>query len=142
MDANQSARAQLQALIGDLLSRSRARAVLLHGRGRRLLASAGDLSGVDVDAPGERLDGNVYASNQPLPDDEARGTYHALPGVKFNLFLIARRVALCVLHDARTTEGLVRLRAKELRPALEEVLEAHTDEFVALTDDDLDDLFA
>jgi predicted regulator of Ras-like GTPase activity (Roadblock/LC7/MglB family) len=110
---------EFERLLGELVSKARVDCALLVDRAGRLMASAGDLGGLDSTAFASLASADFAASHRIaalLGEDEFASLYHH--GAERSMFLadVAGTAVLAVLFDVRTTLGLVRIRARTLVP--------------------------
>ncbi len=140
--------------LGRFLAGSNARCALLVDRAGQLVATAGEPPRFDATALAT-LTAADYSANDQLArligETEFSSLVHR--GDRDSMYLadVARQIILVVIFDGRTTEGLVRLKAK---PALEDLTRLFTGVFgrasgahaaqpglLAGADDEIDRLF-
>jgi predicted regulator of Ras-like GTPase activity (Roadblock/LC7/MglB family) len=110
---------EFESLLAEMVSGSRVHCALLVDRAGRLIASAGDLKGLDSTAFASLASADFAASNRIavlLGENDFASLYHH--GADRSMFLadVAGAAVLAVLFDTRTTLGMVRVKTKSLVP--------------------------
>jgi predicted regulator of Ras-like GTPase activity (Roadblock/LC7/MglB family) len=133
-----------------------AKFVFLLDKSGQQIAAAGELDDVDPTSLASLTAGNVAATEgvaQLVGEDEFTTLFHEGKTESLHITVVANRVILLVVFDARSSLGLVRLRveqtAPELKTVVDEMLSRNHDRTPAgqelalgeITDADLDALF-
>jgi predicted regulator of Ras-like GTPase activity (Roadblock/LC7/MglB family) len=140
-----------------LQTQANARVVFLVDKNGQLIASAGDIKGLDTTSLASLTAGNIAATGgmaKLLGEKEFSVLFHE--GEKDNIHIsIIDRVILVVIFDQRSSLGLVRLRVKKSSEAFAKILasvseKSHKEKaggkvsvspFAEITDEDIDNLF-
>ncbi len=134
-----------------------AKLVFLIDRAGQQIAGCGELAGVDPTALASLTAGNVAATEGVaalVGESEFTSLYHEGRQESLHVSVVGKRLILLIVFDARSSLGLVRLRADQHRPILEKHLEALLtrkadepasqeidDVFSSITEADIDALF-
>jgi predicted regulator of Ras-like GTPase activity (Roadblock/LC7/MglB family) len=134
-----------------------AKFVFLLDKSGQQIAAAGELDDVDPTSLASLTAGNVAATEgvaQLVGEDEFTTLFHEGKTESLHITVVANRVILLVVFDARSSLGLVRLRveqtAPELKTVVDEMMSRNHDEvppgqelaFGEITDADIDALFS
>lgn len=140
-----------------LQTQANARVVFLVDKNGQLIASAGDIKGLDTTSLASLTAGNIAATGgmaKLLGEKEFSILFHE--GEKDNIHIsIIDRVILVVIFDQRSSLGLVRLRVKKSSEALAKIFQSVSEKshkeqaggkvsvspFAEITDEDIDNLF-
>jgi predicted regulator of Ras-like GTPase activity (Roadblock/LC7/MglB family) len=140
-----------------LQTQANARVVFLVDKNGQLIASAGDIKGLDTTSLASLTAGNIAATGgmaKLLGEKEFSVLFHE--GEKDNIHIsIIDRVILVVIFDQRSSLGLVRLRVKKSSETFAKILasvseKSHKEKaggkvsvspFAEITDEDIDNLF-
>jgi len=140
-----------------LQTQANARVVFLVDKNGQLIASAGDIKGLDTTSLASLTAGNIAATGgmaKLLGEKEFSILFHE--GEKDNIHIsIIDRVILVVIFDQRSSLGLVRLRVKKSSEAFAKIFasvseKSHKEKaggkvsvspFAEITDEDIDNLF-
>ena len=148
---------RFMALLGALDREANAKFVFLLDKSGQQIAAAGELDDVDPTSLASLTAGNVAATEgvaQLVGEDGFTSLYHEGRRDSLHISLVADRVILLVVFDARSSLGLVRLRVEQCLPHLAEVVAdmlgrseaaasatAGSASFGEITDADIDALF-
>lgn len=130
-----------------------ARAVFLLDKDGQLLASEGEIAGLDTTSLASLTAGNIAATGglaKLLGEQEFPVQVHEGERESIHISLIGERLILVILFDERSSLGLIRLKLKH---AYNDILEISRDifnksnketksVFSEITDDDIDDFFS
>jgi predicted regulator of Ras-like GTPase activity (Roadblock/LC7/MglB family) len=140
-----------------LQTQANAKVVFLVDKNGQLIASAGDIKGLDTTSLASLTAGNIAATGgmaKLLGEKEFSVLFHE--GEKDNIHIsIIDRVILVVIFDQRSSLGLVRLRVKKSSEAFAKIFasvseKSHQEKaggkvsvspFAEITDEDIDNLF-
>jgi predicted regulator of Ras-like GTPase activity (Roadblock/LC7/MglB family) len=115
----------LETLLGELVTEAGAGCAFVIDRAGRLMASAGDATGLDSTAFASLASADFAASHRLaalLGEEDFASLYHH--GAERSMFLadLDGRAVLAILFDTATTLGMVRLKTKWLVPRVGEQL--------------------
>ena len=150
---------RIDAALAKLLGEAKAKATFLIDKNGQLIASCGETQGMDMASLASLTAGNIAATGglaQLIGEEEFSILFHE--GVRDNLHIsiVARKVILLVIFDARSSLGLVRLRVKRASEELVQIFQAvfrkaeerggetrqmMETRFAEITDKDIDNLF-
>jgi predicted regulator of Ras-like GTPase activity (Roadblock/LC7/MglB family) len=149
--------AQINTIISHLLKAAHAKAIFLVDKNGQMIASVGDVSGLDITSLASLTAGNIATTGglaKLIGEKEFSIQFHEGENDSIHLSIVAGRVILVVIFDNSSSLGLVRLRVKRAGTALTEVFEAiatrqeqkadagqSSNPFAEITDDDIDNLF-
>lgn len=149
--------AQITAIVERLLKDSNARSIFLVDKNGQLIAEVGDTKLIDTTALASLTAGSIAATGglaKLIGEKEFSVFFHEGEKDHLHISIVAGRVILVVLFDARSSLGLIRLRVKKATEELagvflplfaknEEKLRKGESEFpfAEITDDDIDNLF-
>ena len=130
-----------------------AKVVFLVDKNGTLLASTGEAAGFDTTALASLAAGNIAATGglaNLIGEKEFSILFHEGERDHLHLSIVGKRAILVVHFDARTTLGIVRLRAKGASDELNRIFAGlerkagapgASGPFAEITDDDIDNLF-
>lgn len=129
-----------------------ARAVFLLDKDGQMLASEGEIEGIDVTSLASLTAGNIAATGglaKLLGEPEFPVQVHEGERESIHISLIGERLILVILFDERSSLGLIRLKLKhtsaDLLAISSEIFDKSAQEvslgFTEITDDDIDDFF-
>src|SRR3989449_10394982 len=138
---------------------SNAKIVFLVDKNGQQIAVHGDMRGVDATSLASLPAGNVAATDglaKLIGEKEFSILFHEGERDNIHISIVAQRVILVVIFDARSSLGLVRLRVKkaslELTEVFEKIVKKISSEkeagtlddspFAEITDEDIDSLFS
>jgi predicted regulator of Ras-like GTPase activity (Roadblock/LC7/MglB family) len=138
-----------QAVLKKLRTDSISRAVFLIDKNGSLLASAGDADDFDTTSIASLVAGNIAATGglaNLIGEKEFSILFHQGEKDSMHLSVVADRLILAVVFDARTQVGLVRLRVRRAMDDLAKILASADGEGTAgaiedLTEEDIESLF-
>jgi predicted regulator of Ras-like GTPase activity (Roadblock/LC7/MglB family) len=145
---------QITAICDRLTRDANAKVVFLVDKNGQLIASSGQAQSLDTTSLASLTAGNVAAMGglaKLIGEKEFPNQYHEGEHESLHMSIVAGRVVLVVIFDARSSLGLVRLRVKKAGDELNrifEVLAAKQSQpgvqspFAEITDDDIDNLFS
>jgi len=150
--------AQVNAVIGRLLTESNARVIFLVDKNGQLITGVGETEHFDTTSLASLTAGNIAATGglaKLIGEKEFSILFHEGEKDNLHLTIVAGRVILVVLFDNRSSLGLVRLRVKKASEELSRIfnqLIRKSEEkqkngesefpFAEITDDDIDNLFS
>jgi predicted regulator of Ras-like GTPase activity (Roadblock/LC7/MglB family) len=111
--------AQFDELLSGLIRETQVQCALLCDRTGRLLATSGDISGIDGVTFASLVAGDFGASDQMatlLGETEFTSLYHHGPDRSMFLADLAGTAILAVLFDRKTTLGMVRIKTRTVVP--------------------------
>ena len=130
-----------------------ARVVFLVDKNGQLIASAGQAQHLDTTSLASLTAGNVAAMGglaKLMGENEFPSQFHEGERESLHMSIVAGKVVLVVIFDARSSLGLVRLRVKKASEELARVFEQLSrrqstpgvrSPLAEITDDDIDNLF-
>ncbi len=145
---------QISVISNRLCSEANARVVFLVDKNGQLIASAGETEHLDTTSLASLTAGNIAATGglaKLIGEKEFSILFHEGERDNLHISIIAGRVILVVIFDARSSLGLVRLRVKrcsqELGVIFDNLLRKIEDPaagspFAEITDEDIDNLFS
>lgn len=144
---------RLQAVCERLVHDANAGAVFLVDKNGQLIASAGNTAHLDTTSLASLTAGNIAATGglaQLIGEKEFSILFHEGERDHLHLSIVGGRAILVVHFDARSTLGIVRLRAKGASDELNGIFAGLERKagvpgaggpFAEITDDDIDNLF-
>jgi len=143
---------RIQEVCSRLAADASARVVFLVDKAGQLLASAGQVQGLDMTSLGSLTAGNVVTMAglaRLLGESEFPNQYHEGARESLYMSVVGARVVLGLIFDNKTSLGLVRLRARKAVDELARVFEqlelkaasAGPGPLADITDEDIDNLF-
>ena len=144
---------QIGAICDRLTREASAKVVFLVDKNGQLIASSGQEHDLDTTSLASLTAGNVAAMGglaKLIGEKEFPTQFHEGEHESLHMSIVAGRVVLVVIFDAKSSLGLVRLRVKKAAEELARVFDAlgskqSTAEpqspFAEITDDDIDNLF-
>ena len=145
---------QIAAICDRLLREANAKVVFLVDKNGQLLASSGASKDLDTTSLASLTAGNVAAMGglaKLIGEKEFPTQFHEGERESLHMSIVAGRVVLVVIFDARSSLGLVRLRVKRAGEELARVFDALARKqpapgaqspFAEITDEDIDQLFS
>jgi predicted regulator of Ras-like GTPase activity (Roadblock/LC7/MglB family) len=131
-----------------------AKVVFLVDKNGQLIASAGQSQDLDTTSLASLTAGNVAAMGglaKLIGENEFPSQFHEGERESLHMSIVAGKVVLVVIFDARSSLGLVRLRVKKAGEELARVFEqlsrrqsmpGQRSPLAEITDDDIDNLFS
>lgn len=144
---------RLQAICERLVQDANAGAVFVVDKNGQLIVVAGQADHLDTTSLASLTAGTIAATSglaQLIGEKEFSILFHEGERDHLHLSLVGKRAILVVLFGARSTLGIVRLRAKQAGEELNRVFEGLEQKpqaqgagspFAEITDDDIDNLF-
>ena len=151
---------QIKQIISKLLVDANAKVVFLVDKNGQQIAAQGEIENLDTTSLASLTAGNVAATDglaRLIGEKEFSILFHEGEKDNIHISIVAQRVILVVIFDARSSLGLVRLRVKKasgelgavFRHIMEKVEKERADAgtafespFAEITDDDIDSLFS
>ncbi len=151
---------QIKQVISKLLVDANAKVVFLVDKNGQQIAAQGEIENLDTTSLASLTAGNVAATDglaRLIGEKEFSILFHEGERDNIHISIVAQRVILVVIFDARSSLGLVRLRVKkasgELGAVFHHIMEkvekeradagtAFESPFAEITDDDIDSLFS
>ena len=149
---------QLNVVIEKLLREANAKVIFLVDKNGQLISGVGETERFDTTSLASLTAGNIAATGglaKLIGEKEFSILFHEGEKDNLHISIVAGRVILVVLFDARSSLGLVRLRVKKaseelaaifetlMRKAEEKEKSGDTEfPFAEITDDDIDNLFS
>jgi len=151
---------QIKQVISKLLVDANAKVVFLVDKNGQQIAAQGEIENLDTTSLASLTAGNVAATDglaRLIGEKEISVLFHEGERDNLHISIVAQRVILVVIFDARSSLGLVRLRVKkasgELDAVFHHIMEkvekekadagtAFESPFAEITDDDIDSLFS
>ncbi|MEE8218399.1 MAG: roadblock/LC7 domain-containing protein [Vicinamibacteria bacterium] len=151
---------QIKQIISKLLVDANAKVVFLVDKNGQQIAAQGEIENLDTTSLASLTAGNVAATDglaRLIGEKEFSILFHEGERDNIHISIVAQRVILVVIFDARSSLGLVRLRVKKasgelgavFRHIMEKVEKERADAgtafespFAEITDDDIDSLFS
>ncbi|MHB8173225.1 MAG: roadblock/LC7 domain-containing protein [Nitrospirota bacterium] len=141
-----------------LQAQANARVVFLVDKNGQLIASAGEVRGLDTTSLASLTAGNIAATGgmaKLLGEKEFSVLFHEGEKDNIHISIIDQRIILVVIFDQRSSLGLVRLRVKKSSEALAKIFQSVSEKsqkdkvqgkvsvspFAEITDEDIDNLF-
>ncbi len=131
-----------------------AKVVFLVDKNGQLIAATGQSQNLDTTSLASLTAGNVAAMGglaKLIGENEFPSQFHEGEHESLHMSIVAGKVVLVVIFDARSSLGLVRLRVKKASEELARVFEqlarrqatpGARNPLAEITDDDIDDLFS
>jgi predicted regulator of Ras-like GTPase activity (Roadblock/LC7/MglB family) len=131
-----------------------AKVVFLVDKNGQLIAAAGQSQDLDTTSLASLTAGNVAAMGglaKLIGENEFPSQFHEGERESLHMSIVAGKVVLVVIFDARSSLGLVRLRVKKASEELSQVFEQLSrrqstpgvrSPLAEITDDDIDNLFS
>ena len=144
---------QIAAICDRLTRDAHAKVVFLVDKNGQLIASSGQAQNLDTTSLASLTAGNVAAMGglaKLIGEKEFPTQFHEGERESLHMSIVAGRVVLVVIFDAKSSLGLVRLRVKKAGEELARVFDALAKKqaapgaqspFAEITDDDIDNLF-
>jgi predicted regulator of Ras-like GTPase activity (Roadblock/LC7/MglB family) len=145
---------RISAICDRLTRDASAKVVFVVDKNGQLIAAAGQSQNLDTTSLASLTAGNVAAMGglaKLIGEKEFPSQFHEGERDSLHMTIVAGRVVLVVIFDARTSLGLVRLRVKKAAEELARVFDQLTrrqaapgaqSPFAEITDDDIDNLFS
>jgi len=149
---------QVNVVIEKLLREANAKVIFLVDKNGQLISGVGETERFDTTSLASLTAGNIAATGglaKLIGEKEFSILFHEGEKDNLHISIVAGRVILVVLFDARSSLGLVRLRVKKsseelttifetlMRKAEEKEKSGDTEfPFAEITDDDIDNLFS
>ncbi len=145
---------QISTIADRLCREANAKVVFLVDKNGQLIASSGETEHLDTTSLASLTAGNIAATGglaKLIGEKEFSILFHEGERDNLHISIVASRVILVVIFDARSSLGLVRLRVKrcsqELTVIFESLLRKIEDPaagspFAEITDEDIDNLFS
>lgn len=144
---------QIQAVCEKLVRDTNANVVFLVDKNGQLIANAGAIQNLDTTSLASLTAGNIAATGglaKLLGQREFTVLFHEGERDNLHITVIAQRVILVVIFDAKATLGLVRLRVKKASEEIAKIFEVLVKKmeapgaktpFSEITDEDIANLF-
>ena len=145
---------QISAICDRLTRDASAKVVFLVDKNGQLIAASGQSQQLDTTSLASLTAGNVAAMGglaKLIGEKEFPSQFHEGEHESLHMSIVAGRVVLVVVFDAKSSLGLVRLRVKKASEELARVFEQLSrrqsapgaqSPFAEITDDDIDNLFS
>ncbi len=145
---------RISAICDRLTRDANAKVVFVVDKNGQLIAAAGQSQSLDTTSLASLTAGNVAAMGglaKLIGEQEFPSQFHEGQRESLHMSIVAGRVVLVVVFDARSSLGLVRLRVKKAGKELGKVFDAlarkqaapgAASPFAEITDDDIDNLFS
>ena len=145
---------QIKQVISKLRVDANAKVVFLVDKNGQLIASSGQAQNLDTTSLASLTAGNVAAMGglaKLIGEKEFPNQFHEGEHESLHMSIVAGRVVLVVIFDAKSSLGLVRLRVKKAGEELGRVFDVLAKRqaapgaqspFAEITDDDIDNLFS
>ena len=145
---------QIAGICDRLTRDASAKAVFLIDKNGQLIAASGQSQHLDTTSLASLTAGNVAAMGglaKLIGEKEFPTQFHEGEHESLHMSVVAGRVVLVVIFDARSSLGLVRLRVRKASEELAKIFEALAvkqaapgaqSPFAEITDDDIDNLFS
>jgi predicted regulator of Ras-like GTPase activity (Roadblock/LC7/MglB family) len=149
---------QINGVIDKLLREANAKVIFLVDKNGQLISGVGEVERFDTTSMASLTAGNIAATGglaKLIGEKEFSILFHEGEKDNLHISIVAGRVILVVLFDARSSLGLVRLRVKKASEELTSIFDrlmtkAEEKEksgesdfpFAEITDDDIDNLFS
>ena len=144
----------ITAVCDRLTKDANAKVVFLVDKNGQLIAACGHTQDLDTTSLASLTAGNIAATGglaKLIGEKEFSILFHEGEKDNLHISIVAGRVILVVIFDARTSLGLVRLRVKKASEELSRIFEGLLKKveapgagspFAEITDDDIDNLFS
>jgi predicted regulator of Ras-like GTPase activity (Roadblock/LC7/MglB family) len=145
---------QITKVCDRLTKDTNSKVVFLVDKNGQLIAACGQTQDMDTTSLASLTAGNIAATGglaKLIGEKEFSILFHEGEKDNLHISIIAQRVILVVIFDARTSLGLVRLRVKRASEELTRIFEGLLKKveapgagsaFAEITDDDIDNLFS
>ena len=149
---------QINGVIEKLLREANSKVIFLVDKNGQLISGVGETDRFDTTSLASLTAGNIAATGglaKLIGEKEFSILFHEGEKDNLHISIVAGRVILVVLFDARSSLGLVRLRVKKASEELAAIFDSlvHKAEekeksgesdfpFAEITDDDIDNLFS
>lgn len=149
---------KVKEILDNLLKASNSKSIYLVDKNGQMIATAGDVSGMDTTSLASLTAGNIAATGglaKLVGEKEFSIQFHEGENDNIHISIVGSRVILVIIFDQRSSLGLVRLRVKKASAALATVFEEissknneqangreRSNPFAEITDDDIDNLFS
>jgi len=145
---------QISAICDRLTRDASAKVVFLVDKNGQLIAASGQAQQLDTTSLASLTAGNVAAMGglaKLIGEKEFPSQFHEGEHESLHMSIVAGRVVLVVVFDAKSSLGLVRLRVKKAGEELAKVFDGLAKKqaapgaaspFAEITDDDIDNLFS
>ncbi|WP_321532742.1 roadblock/LC7 domain-containing protein [uncultured Desulfuromonas sp.] len=149
---------KVKEILDNLLKASNAKSIYLVDKNGQMIATSGDVSGMDTTSLASLTAGNIAATGglaKLVGEKEFAIQFHEGEKDNIHISIVGGRVILVIIFDERSSLGLVRLRVKKASMALgalfDEISSKSSDQasgrersnpFAEITDDDIDNLFS
>jgi len=145
---------QIKQIISKLKLDSNAKVVFLVDKNGQQIAAHGEIENLDTTSLASLTAGNVAAMGglaKLIGEKEFPNQFHEGERESLHMSIVAGRVVLVVIFDAKSSLGLVRLRVKKAGEELAKVFDVlarkqaapgAASPFAEITDDDIDNLFS
>jgi predicted regulator of Ras-like GTPase activity (Roadblock/LC7/MglB family) len=145
---------QIAGLCDRLTREANAKVVFLVDKNGQLISASGQSQHLDTTSLASLTAGNVAAMGglaKLIGEKEFPTQFHEGEHESLHMSVVASRVVLVVIFDARSSLGLVRLRVRRASEDLAKIFEALATKqaapgaqspFAEITDDDIDNLFS
>ena len=149
---------QINVVIEKLLREANSKVIFLVDKNGQLISGVGETDRFDTTSLASLTAGNIAATGglaKLIGEKEFSILFHEGEKDNLHISIVAGRVILVVLFDARSSLGLVRLRVKKASEELTTIFDSlmHKAEekeksgesdfpFAEITDDDIDNLFS
>jgi predicted regulator of Ras-like GTPase activity (Roadblock/LC7/MglB family) len=149
---------QINGVIEKLLREANSKVIFLVDKNGQLISGVGETDRFDTTSLASLTAGNIAATGglaKLIGEKEFSILFHEGEKDNLHISIVAGRVILVVLFDARSSLGLVRLRVKKASEELATIFDSlmHKAEekeksgesdfpFAEITDDDIDNLFS
>jgi predicted regulator of Ras-like GTPase activity (Roadblock/LC7/MglB family) len=149
---------KVKEILDSLLKASNSKSIYLVDKNGQMIATAGDVTGMDTTSLASLTAGNIAATGglaKLVGEKEFAIQFHEGEKDNIHISIVGSRVILVIIFDERSSLGLVRLRVKKASTALEALFDEisaksndqssgreRTNPFAEITDDDIDNLFS
>ncbi|AKU91812.1 roadblock/LC7 domain-containing protein [Vulgatibacter incomptus] len=145
---------RITGICDSLTREANAKVVFLVDKNGQLIASSGATANIDTTSLASLTAGNIAATGglaKLLGEKEFSILFHEGERDNLHISLVAQRVILVVIFDARSSLGLVRLRVKKASEQLSQIFAdlqrkgsapGGGSPFAEITDEDIDNLFS
>ncbi|PLX90843.1 MAG: dynein regulation protein LC7 [Desulfuromonas sp.] len=149
---------KVKEILDSLLKASNSKSIYLVDKNGQMIATAGDVTGMDTTSLASLTAGNIAATGglaKLVGEKEFAIQFHEGEKDNIHISIVGSRVILVIIFDERSSLGLVRLRVKKASTALEALFDEisaksndqssgreRSNPFAEITDDDIDNLFS
>ena len=144
---------EIQLVVDKLVRDANSKVVFIYDKNGQQIVTAGDAEGLDTTSLASLIAGNIAATGgiaKLLREEEFATQFHE--GARQNIYIqvVGKKVILVVVFDARSSLGLVRLRARKAADELNRIFDALVKRvhdpsasapFAEISDEDIDNLF-